>query len=80
MSNNNKNWTALLQFARTVGAETVPPSFKSRVELQTQFSLARRQTDEVVRKLIDAGKIEVRKFKVATGAGVRLVPHYRIKP
>ncbi len=75
-----KDWKELLQFARTVGAETVPPSFKSRIELQKQFSLGVRQTDEVVRKLIDAGKIEVRKFKIATGAGVRLVPHYRIKP
>lgn len=73
------NWTKLLQYSRAEGAEVIPKGFKSRIELQEQFSLGTRQTDMVVQKLLASGKIERRNFKVLTRAGIRSVPHYKIK-
>jgi len=74
-----KDWKELLQHARSVGADKIPAGFKSRAELQIQFSLGQAQTGTIIRELLADGKLECRNFRVQTRAGVRPVPHYKIK-
>jgi len=74
------DWKELLQFARATGAEQVPAGFKTRAELQKQFCLGQSHTSRVIKKLLAAGKIECKKFRVPLPSGtVRAIPHYKIK-
>lgn len=70
-------WTELLQFSRSTGADVVPKEFKTRQEIQKHFNLGQAGTAKVLRKLILAGKVEIRKFRVAMPTGVKVIPHYK---
>ncbi len=71
-------WSKLLQCARAYGTEQVPAGYKSRIELQKQFSLGVAQTNKIIAQLLLSGKVECKNFKIQTRAGVRSVPHYKI--
>lgn len=73
------SWAKLLQNARAEGIDEVPAGFKSRIDLQKQFCLGEAQTLKIIQKLILSGKVECKDFRIQTRAGVRMVPHYKIK-
>lgn len=59
------------------GVEPVPPDWKTIKGLARECGRSPKRTQELVQAGVEAGLIEVRKFRVRTGGKVYPVPHYR---
>lgn len=71
------NWAKAL--SETLVSDKVPKGFLTRHEIAKELNRSVDRTDEILRRLIAAKKAEKKLFRVLTGAGVRPVPHYRLK-
>jgi len=57
--------------------DNVPAGWFSRKDLEKHWNLGTARTSALVSSAVDAGKAEVKQFKVRTGLRVMHVPHYR---
>jgi hypothetical protein len=71
---------ALLRREISGSVETVPDGWRTCQQWAEAWSLSRPHTSTLLSSGIPAGRVEMREFKVQTPAGVRRVPHYRVKP
>jgi hypothetical protein len=70
---------AVLDCPTTAGAEDVPPGWYTIYEVMAASGNCPRQTAESrLRRQVQTGRLEVRKFRIATTQGVRVVNHYRV--
>lgn len=58
-------------------AEAVPHDWKTIKAIARECGRSPKRTQELVQAGIEAGLIEVRKFRIRTGGKVYPVPHYR---
>lgn len=73
------NWTDSLQEVRKSDGDKIPKDFKTRAELQELWGVSQAEATRRVGKLLGAGLSERKDFKKLTPAGIRPVPHYRIR-
>lgn len=62
------------------GAEEVPDGWMTAEQWASAWSKSRCQSASLLERGATAGVMECRKFRIATGYGVREVKHYRSKP
>jgi hypothetical protein len=60
-------------------AEEVPEGWRTAQQWADAWGLKRPHTSGLLRAGTDSGRVEMREFKVKTAAGLRRVPHYRVK-
>lgn len=70
-------WLEAITELRRAEIEKPPKGFQPRDEVHKQLGLSRARGDEVLRRLVKAGKAEKRLFRI--NPGVRPVPHYRVR-
>ena len=58
--------------------DTVPPEWFTARDMAEHKGINMRDAQRVIRAGIDAGTIETKKFKIATGTRVYPVNHYRV--
>jgi hypothetical protein len=61
-------------------SETVPDGWRTARQWAEAWGLQRAHTTALIRAGIEAGRVEMREFKVSSAAGIRRMPHYRVKP
>lgn len=69
-----------LQSAMHGEAETVPTGWKTSAQWAGEWKLSQDRAGELLRKGMEIGRMEKRKFRIASAGVVRPVPHYREKP
>jgi hypothetical protein len=57
--------------------EKPPRGFFTVREIASQSGRSRPRVGEIVRTMVSQGKLEVRNFRIKTGARIYPVPHYR---
>lgn len=73
------DWTALLAESRAESMEVPGPEWKTTRQIAEDQGLSVSYTSTVIRELTRAGKVEIKKFMVATESKAYPVPHYKIK-
>lgn len=69
----------LKALSETLVSDKVPKGFLTRQEVAKEMGKGIHQTDIFLKRLVSANKAEKKSFRVQTGAGIRPVPHYRLK-
>lgn len=70
---------ALLRREISGNVETVPDGWRTCQQWSEAWGLSRPHTSTLLSSGVSASRVEMREFKVQTPAGVRRVPHYRVK-
>lgn len=76
MEPTSKQILARLSEALASNEDTVPPGFKTRAQWQKEWGCSSSHAKKLLNAGIEAGLIELRKFKVKLGNGVTPTPHY----
>ena len=71
---------ALLRREISQDVEEVPEGWRTCQQWAEAWGLSRPHTSTLIRNGVASGRVEMREFKITTTAGVRRVPHYRVKP
>lgn len=62
------------------GIEPVPDGWQTCKQIAVEEGRSLARTNEILRRGVDAGLVEVRTFRIKAGSKVYPVPHYRRKP
>jgi len=71
-------WCAALA-EPSIAAEAVPEGWFTAAHLAAEMRLDISTVSQRIRRKIEAGQAESRRFRIVTGRGVYPVPHYRLK-
>jgi hypothetical protein len=70
-------WCAAL--ASPAVTDVIPPGWFTTKQLAERLGKTRPTTARLLSEAVAAGRCEVQKFRLTTGAVTRPVPHYRLK-
>lgn len=59
--------------------DDVPDDWKTVLRWADSWGMKRAQTLAILSAGVASNRVEQREFRIQTGAGVRRVPHYRVK-
>lgn len=71
-----KNLLAELQAALSEPADKIPRGFKTAKQWAEEWDFQTAHTLKLLRNGVEKGLMEVRKFRTASGAGIRAIPYY----
>lgn len=77
---NRKLRESINSYLAEVGAVTVPKGWHSTVSLARHLDLSSRSVTILLGRMIQAGDVEIRKFRVQSGQVLRPIPHYKFSP
>jgi|694.fasta_scaffold03352_29 hypothetical protein len=61
-------------------SEEVPDGWRTAQQWADAWGLKRPHTSTLLSSGIASGRVAMREFKIPTTAGLRRIPHYRVKP
>lgn len=68
---------SIAAYLSATDTEKVPPGWHTSKAIEKHTGYSQRGTNLILLKMLAAGDVEVRKFKILTGQVIRPVPHYR---
>ena len=71
---------SIAAYLSATDTEKVPPGWHTCKAIEKLTGYSQRGANMIVLKMLEAGDVEVRKFKIRTGQVIRPVPHYRFNP
>jgi len=69
----------LLEELKLLDSEEATDGFKKNVDWAAEWGITPAYTRRLIKRGLEQGIIEKKIFRIATGSGVRPVPHYRKK-
>lgn len=71
-------WSDLIASLHKKTADKVEKGFLPRIAWQKEWNLEMSETNKRIRRLMDAGIMETKKFRIPVGQKTYPTPHYKI--
>lgn len=68
---------SIATYLSETNAESAPKGWYTARQIEKHTGYSQRGTNLLIIKMVTAGDVEIRKYKIRTGQVIRPVPHYR---